>query len=320
MVRRTSWTELGFGIVATLSIIAVAVLILVFGRVGQLHGRKFTLYVSTSAARGLIRGSEVWLDGQRVGEVTHIDFLEPQVDGKDRLVLDLRILEEARLHIREDSKVQVLAGGGLLGDQVVYLTSGTLDRPTVSLDDTLKAVEQKDMEGLTSEAALAAKQFPAIVENVKLLGAELQTAEGTLGALGLDHGRHASLSPIRARTKRLIDGLMDANGTLDLVLRDSATWRTAATEALASADTIRLLVTSEHHSLGRFRRDSTLAGAAQRIRDELAKVQSIADGSHGTVGRLRSDSAIVVALRRSRLKMDSLMADMKRHPLRYIAF
>ncbi len=320
MARRIKWTELGFGIVATAAVATLAVLILVFGRVGQLHGKKFTVYVTATAARGLIRGSEVWLDGQRVGEVTGIHFLPPELDGKDRLVLTLHVLEHTRLNIRRNSRVQVRAGGTLLGDQVVYLASGTLDQPAITDRDTLRAIDQKDMEGLTSDAAMAAKQFPGIIENVKLLDAQLQSAEGTLGALGLDHGRTTNLAATRARTKRIIDGLMDANGTLDLMLHDTETWRSAAAEALGSADSIRALVTSEHHSLGRFRRDSTLARDVKRARDELAKVQAIADSAGGTIGRLRSDSAIVLAIRRDRIALDSLMANMKRHPLRYIAF
>jgi len=56
------------------------------------------------------------------------------------------------------------------------------------------------------------------------------------------------------------------------------------------------------------------------MRDELASLQAIVTSSTGTVGRWRTDSAIVVAIARDRLALDSLMADMKRRPLRYIAF
>jgi hypothetical protein len=49
-------------------------------------------------------------------------------------------------------------------------------------------------------------------------------------------------------------------------------------------------------------------------------VLSIADSGVGTVGRFRSDSAIVVAIGRDRIALDSLFADMKKHPFRYIAF
>ena len=69
--------------------------ILIFGRVGTLHGKKFRLYVTSDAARGLIKGSEVWLDGQRVGLVKSIAFGRPR-RPKERLVLALDVLDFER--------------------------------------------------------------------------------------------------------------------------------------------------------------------------------------------------------------------------------
>lgn len=319
MARRTRWTELGFGIIAALVILAAAGLILVFGRVGQLHGKKFTLFVTSDAARGVIRGSEVWLDGRRIGSVRGIDFQPPQTNKKERLVISLHLLDETRPHIRRNSKVQVRSGLNIIGDQVIYLSSGTPDQPSVADGDTLRATEQADLEGFTSDAALAAKQFPGIIENVKLIGAQLRSAEGTLGALGLDHGR-TSFRPLRATTRRLLNDFKDSLGTLSLALHNAQVWRTAAADAMAVADSIRTLVASDRHSFGRFRRDSTLASDVRRTRDQLASLLDHASTSDGIIGRVRADSSIAMAVRRDRLALDSLMRDMKRHPLRYIAF
>jgi hypothetical protein len=89
---------------------------------------------------------------------------------------------------------------------------------------------------------------------------------------------------------------------------------------MAQADSIRFLVSSNQHSLGRFRRDSTLAGEVGRIRDELRDIERQAASPDGTIGRMRSDSAIVRNLSRDRAVFDSLFVDLKKHPLRYIAF
>jgi phospholipid/cholesterol/gamma-HCH transport system substrate-binding protein len=319
MARDTRWTELTIGILATLGVLTVAGLILVFGRVGELHGRKFTMYVTTDAARGLIRGTEVWLDGQRIGSVSGVDFRPPSVNTKERLVIALRLLEQPRPHIRRNSKVQVRAGTSLIGDQVVFLSSGTLDQPVIREGDTLRAVEQTDMEGLSSEAAMAAKQFPAIIANVKLLGAQLRAATGTLGAMGADDGT-VNFESIREHTQRLLGDLVDSRGTMWLAVRNSNDWRAAAINALSVADSLRTLAFSNDHSLGRFRRDSTLGHNVAEARASLAKVEALASSPDGTFGRLRTDSAIVLAVRRDRLALDSLMQDIKRRPLRYIAF
>ena len=57
-----------------------------------------------------------------------------------------------------------------------------------------------------------------------------------------------------------------------------------------------------------------------RTRTELAELRGLAASPNGTFGRVRSDSAIVRAIQRDLVAIDSLKADMKKHPLRYIAF
>lgn len=318
MAQRASWSRLGIGIVAAVSILAAAVLILVFGRVGNIRGPKFTLYVTAGAARGLIRGSEVWLDGQRVGAVKNISFRPPATSAPERLVISLDVVRRVRERIRRDSRVQIRAGTSLIGDQVVYVTSGTVRKPAVADGDTLHSVDQRDTEGLTSDFALASREFPAIIENIKLLSAQLQSAEGSIGALGLqDQPEFASL---RARAAELRKRLSSSTGTIALARGGIDSMRVRARRAMAQVDSVRTLLASNQHSLGRFRRDSTLAKQIASIRAELASARRLAGDTTGTIGRTRTDSAIVRAIGRDLRALDSLMIDMKRRPFRYISF
>src|SRR5438477_5363776 len=115
MARRTRWKELSMGILAGGAVVAGALFILVYGRVGILHGRKFTLFITTDAARGVIRGTDVWLDGQKVGVVKGVSFRPPSVPVSERLVIALSVLESERSRVRTDSKVQVRSGGSIIG-------------------------------------------------------------------------------------------------------------------------------------------------------------------------------------------------------------
>jgi hypothetical protein len=318
MAHPRRWLDLKLGIIAGLIVLAGALFILVFLRVGSLHGKKFTLYVSTDEARGVIRGTEVWLDGQRVGTVKNVDFRPPTVSQKERLLLTLSLLEDARPHIRTDTRVQVRAGGSLIGDQVVYMSSGTTRSRAVATGDTIHAGEQGDFESVSSEFALASREFPGIIENVKLLSAQLKSTEGTLGALGVE--TNANLTSARARAARLMNRLSNGTGSVSLALGASDLIRARASRAMAEADSIRALLASDRHSFGRFRRDSTLLWDVKHVRDELQRVQAMAASPDGTIGRLRADSALAISLHRDVASLDSLFADIKKHPLRYVAF
>lgn len=319
MARAARWRELSIGITVAAAVLVAALGILIFGRVGVLHGKKFTLYVTTDAARGVIRGTEVWLEGQKVGSVENVTFQPPTTAQSERLVLTLSVLDNARTHLRGDTRVQIRSGGSIIGDQVVYLSGGTARAHGIARGDTIHAGNQTDVEQLTSDAALASRELPAIMSNVKLLAAQLQTTEGTLGALGVDQGG-AEMRSLRARTQRLLAGLTSSDGSIGLALDNRDLFRARAASAMAQVDSIRSLVASNEHSLGRFRRDSTLAQQIVRIRSELAEVQRLASSPEGTIGRFRSDSAIVRGLHRNLVLLDSLFADMKKHPFRYIAF
>jgi hypothetical protein len=93
-----------------------------------------------------------------------------------------------------------------------------------------------------------------------------------------------------------------------------------AKRAVAQVDSIRALLASDNHSLGRFRRDSTLMSSVAAVRAELARLQALATDPNGTIGRARADSIIIRNIHRDFVSLDSLFADIKKHPLRYIAF
>jgi len=241
------------------------------------------------------------------------------VSRSERLVLRLDMLERVRSHIRQDTRVQIRSGGSIIGDQVVYLSSGTVKAREVASGDTIHAGEQTDLETLASDAMGATREFPAIVANIKLLGAQMEAVEGTLGAFGADKGG-LKMDRIKAKTARLMARFTNSRGTFGLGLDGAGALRERAVHAMAASDSIRSLLASDQHSLGRFRRDSTLRREIVQVRSELDAVARLARSPTGTIGRLRADSTIVRNIHRDLAAMDSLFADIKKHPLRYIAF
>ena len=317
MAQRAGWRDLGVGIAGAAGVLLIGALIVVFGRVGALHGKTFRLYVTTDAARGVIRGTEVWLDGKKVGLVKALGFQPPSAPPSERLVLALDILDDVRQDVRSNSRVSIRSGATLIGDQVVYLSSGTAAAHPVSDGDTVHAT-QSDVESVTSEAALAAREFPAILANVKLLGAQLRSTQSTIGAFLGDQGG-TDMQRVRGKTERLMARL-GGSASLGLALNGRSALQARAEHAMAQVDSIRELLASNQHSLGRFRRDSTLAGEIARLRIQLVELNRLASSPTGTIGRLHADSAITLGVRRDLAALDSLMADIKKHPLRYIAF
>jgi phospholipid/cholesterol/gamma-HCH transport system substrate-binding protein len=320
MAKTLRWNDLKIGLLSTAGIVAAGLGVLIFGRVGTLHGATFQVYVATKAARGVIRGTEVWLDGQKVGLVRDIAFQPPTADPNNRIVIKLKVLKSAQPHVRLDTRIQVRSGSSLIGDQVVFMSSGTARMRQVADGDTIHSSEQVDYESLSADAAEATKDFPAIIENVKLLSAQLRSVNGTLGALGIE-GTGGGMGRVSARASSIIDRLSSSStGTVGLALTNRELMLARARRSMAQTDSIRALLGSSEHSLGRFRRDSTLLGHVTSVRSALDSLQRLAASPNGTIGRFRSDSAIMMNIQRDRAALDSLIADIKKHPLRYTPF
>ena len=317
MPRTLRWTSLIPGVLIVAAIIGISIAILMFAQVGALHGDTIRVFASMGQARGVIEGTEVWLNGQKIGLVTGVHFQPISVDTTRRVVLGMDVLEEYRHQLRTNSTAQVRAGGTLIGAQVVWLGAGTVDHPPLTDGDTILAKQQGDTEGVTARAAMASREFPAIIANIKLLAQLLTTAEGTLGAMGADGGGQP-LAVFKDGAIGLRSAAISDSGSVGLALR----WNLGARvgTAAARADSIRALLSDTATSLGRFRRDSTLLRTVEDVRNEVSVVRALLEESRGTAGRAVNDAAIVEQLAQLESELAVLMADIKRRPLRYISF
>src|SRR5215207_778262 len=92
MPRPLRWSQLLPGSLALAGLVALAAGVLLFARVGALRGETLRLYALTSQARGVIKGTEVWVAGQKVGLVETVRFRPPTADTAARVVLVLDVL------------------------------------------------------------------------------------------------------------------------------------------------------------------------------------------------------------------------------------
>jgi hypothetical protein len=316
MARRLSWSDVRGGVTAIVVIAIVAVAILKFLRVGALHGDTFRLYALVGEARGVTKGSEVWLNGQKIGKIIDIRFLPASADTARRIQIEMEVLEQYREAMRNDALAQIRAGGSIIGPPVVYLSAGTARAAPLRPNDTVRTKPQADVEGATGKFATAAKEFPVIIGNVKLLASQLEGTEGTVGAMMNGPGLR-DLGPAQRRAAALMARL-SAGGTAGFIMRGGLSAR--AQRVLARADSVRALLASPNTTVGRFRRDSTLVGEVDDIRNELTLLQMNLASARGTVGRAASDSALGNAIAEAQREMTLLRADLKKHPLRYINF
>jgi phospholipid/cholesterol/gamma-HCH transport system substrate-binding protein len=320
MARRLAWSDVRGGLLAIAAIVGVSVATLKYARVGALRGDTIRLYALVAQARGILKGSEVWLSGQKVGKVVDIQFRSPKIaDTTTRVMVVMEVMEKYREAMHRDAEAQIRPGGSVIGAIVVSLSPGTAAAAMIRDRDTVRTRPQLDVEGSTSQFGAATQEFPMIVKNMKTMREELQATRGTLGA-AINEGL-AERGPLQAtasQVARFRARVSGSRGTVGLVMRGGLSTR--AHRVLARTDSVRALLASPSSAYGRLRRDSLLLREVADIRSELATVQAALDEPRGTAGRVLHDSAITNAIADAQREMRLLAANLKKQPLRYNPF
>jgi ABC-type transporter Mla subunit MlaD len=320
MAHTARWRDLRIGMIAAVGVVAVALAVLLFAQVGAVRGETFRLFLRTGSARGIMKGSEVWVGGQRVGRVLGVHFLPPAGEGRDALVVEMEVTERNRKAIRRDSRAEIKRGANpITAPPVVAIDPGSAGSPAVTGGDTIRTRAQADLQAMTARFGEVTRAFPAVVADVRRVNQQLRNPGGTIGAFGSEGGG-VELAAVRARGGRIAASLSQRRGTLGRLLNQRGQLTTRAEIVLARADSVQQLVVSPDNAVGRFRRDSTLQAIVSDIQAELSIVRAMVQGAHGTAGRVVRDSAIVNALTEAEREMAAIMADIRRRPFRYLGF
>ena len=316
MPRQLHWRELTGGIIAAAVIAAVTLAVLLFARVGGLHGKKVTFYVATAEAPGILAGSEVWLAGQKEGVVNDVTFQAPTVPESERVLITAEFLAEALPNVRRDSYAQIKPASSLIGTLVVSISSGTATAPPLRDGDTIYARQRAAVASLSEDIGSVGPQFAALGAATKELADKINRPVGTIGnyrASGL-----ADLPDVSAGMSSVSGRATAGNGTIGRAMRGEI--RARASHAMAAADSIRTLMSSNRGSLGRFKRDTTLVTNAGHVLAEVDTLRTLLADPFGSIAAAHSDSTLTLQLARTHTLLAALIKDAKSHPLRYIRF
>lgn len=326
MPSRLSWRNLVPGLVALGAMLLVTAGVLLFAGIGRIRGKTVHLYVLTDQARGVMRGTEVWVSGQKVGAVDDVRFRAPSDDTLGRVVIAVTVRARDAQAIRRDSRAEVRQGANFVAPVVVYVAAGSPAAPAASEGDTIRGKPQSDVDVAMAKLPEATAQLQPIVSDVGAISRRVHDPSGTIGAL-VTGGAGAEGARLFARLRALGSRVTGANASgLQPGSRDSAGGEVETPLALraqlilARVDSVRALIAAPGTSLGRFRRDSMLPQTIDALREELGDIQRRLASPYGTVGRARADSALTRSVGQARGEMTALLADIRRRPLRYVHF
>jgi ABC-type transporter Mla subunit MlaD len=314
MASRVQWSELKVGIFAAIAIVVSVVSILLFAKVGALHGDTEKIYVTAPDVSGVLKGTAVWIAGKEVGQVEDVRFRPVSSDTLQRALIEANVLVEYMQFIRRDSWADIRPGGNLIGSPVVYIKVGTARAAAVHSGDTIASRIGGRIQAFGSQVDSLADKLVALATGSGKLVDQLSDPTNSVGAFrsrGIDQLRDfhdvVSVYATKATT---------GDGSLAQAYRGNVIGRMKG--LVAAKDSILQLVNSGNGSVGRFRKDSTLMLHVSSVRAGIDSLRSLTSGAG--IMTMRSDTSLSFAVTKARRQIDSLMAEIKKHPSRYISF
>jgi phospholipid/cholesterol/gamma-HCH transport system substrate-binding protein len=272
--------------------------VLVFARVGALHGDTYRLYVLADDARGVLGGTEVWLAGQKIGAVHDVTFRPVTNDSLGRLAVELDILDGYRSAIRGDSRAEFRSGSTPIGATIVSISIGSPDEPELEANDTIPRAIQIDADSVRAAFSSAAGQIPVLLKDADGL------VHAFRRALGPSAGDSTTRLSVIADRLTLLARRMDAGGgTLARLATDTIVTRRLDRIATRSR-ALEAALDAPDNTLARLANDSALSRALVEVRGDVDTLRAQLEGERGTAGRLLYDDAILRELQRLRDRID----------------
>ena len=277
-------------------VITVAVIVVVLGSLWLARGglsKGYPLYVKFPWGAGLKQGQPVLLVGVNVG---YVDEVELHQDGI--LVTTLRIVKSYQVPLT--SKAAVVPNG-IFGDQAIAITPSRPDPRSFKPGDTIPiGPSTPGISDLTSRA-------DSVMRSVNAITMALQTEMVASG------GIHDLRNTIAA-TNRLVNDFATIAAEQSRQLSATMTSLRRATSAIDPAkvdSTVNNLRTSSANL-------AEISGQLKETSGKLDLLLAKVDSGPGSVAKLINDPGAYNDVRAVLQRMDSLLADIKKNPKRYI--
>ena len=301
-----------FGALIVLALLGSAVLIFFMEALLGAFERNYTVHVVLPGVTGLAAESPVWVSGNDVGRITAVGLLPSGGDTLARVIVAVELPVNVQQHVRADSEVRVTSIGPI-SEKVVDILAGSPSAPILPPGDTLRQTPGPSPAQLTARATEVRADLATVLaelqEQTPAIHARLQQTERAF----------ASLESVMGEARRL---QLDLSANPGYALLQSPAFAASLEGTRAHAAELPVMIGRLRNSTGPAAEvQAALARLqlrADSLRTQLTAALVVLDNPNGTLSRMQQDTAITRALTAARMELDSLIADARRNPLRYV--
>lgn len=303
--------------VGLLVLLALAILVLViFAVSGDLKvpgfGKTTTVRTEMPSVDGLRKGAEVRLSGKKIGSVREINFSRTipadakaaSEAGNIEIVMDIDGTLDGRPaieRIRSDS-VATLKTAGVLGDNVIDITPGTLSGKPISNGDKINSQAQKSVGDILNAAQTAVTNLNDISADIKGMTGDLRKGKGTAGRFLTDEQFYVNLNDTILKAQNLIAAIKEGDGTASKLINDPQLYTQVSdtvTQLRGISEQINTQLTKGDGTIGKlvksnelYDRANSLVAKADQISARLDGLMAKIENGEGNLGKLLKDEKL----------------------------
>jgi phospholipid/cholesterol/gamma-HCH transport system substrate-binding protein len=321
--------------VGLLVLLALAILVLViFAVSGDLKvpgfGQTTTVRTEMPSVDGLRKGAEVRLSGKKIGSVKEIKFSN-QIPSSQDAANNIEIVMEidgkldgrpAIERIRTDS-VANLKTAGVLGDNVIDITPGTLNGRPINNGDRINSQAQKSVGDILNVTNEAIKNFLAVSDDIKAITTGLQKGEGAAGKFLKDETLYLSLDRTVRQAEVLMNSIREGPGTISRLIKDEELYNQitgTVTELRGISDQLNTqLAGNGKGTIGKLIKDeelynkaNTLIAKANDISAKLDNTMLKIERGEGNLGKLINDEKLYAEARETIERLNGIAARLEK--------
>ena len=308
-----AWRNLRVGVFFLVSFAILVASLLVVGTNTRMFERKYELVMYLPNAQQLDKGAMVALAGLEVGRIKNISLVEK--DGT--VVVQLKLLVPlARQAQITSSSVASVRTVGVLGDRFIDITIGDPNEAALAEGSELQVDTPTDWPATFQRARGALDDFLELIAQGAQLIRNVNEGDGTVAMLLNDPIMADGLRQSAANLSNVTGDLRDGKGTLGKLIKDPLMAQ-KMDQAVTRLDSLLILADSGDGLISRLLRDKSMADAVSRA---IAGTDSFVLDlqGDGTLGKLARDDELYVLLTASADSLRALMADIKKHPEKYL--
>ncbi len=326
---RFSELRVGLLVLAALAILAL-VIFAVSGDL-SLPGLNRTTIIKTQMAQvdGLREGAEVRLSGKKIGSVKEINFgsqIPTNVNAQNtvEIVMELSGKIDGRPaieRIRTDS-LAVLKSAGVLGDNVIDITPGTLKGAPIKPGDHIPSQAQKSVGDIINAAQTAVGNLNTISDDIKTMTGRLKEGKGTMGRFLSDEAFYLNLNRTVLETENLLKAIKEGEGTAGKIVKDPALYNSindTVTQFRSLSESISQQLNSGKGTIGKFLKDEEIYNKANSLLAKLDQTSARLDrtmasieAGEGNLGKLIRDEELYREARDTIAKLNAISARLER--------